>query len=220
MSAFGIIFDLDGTILDSMSVWNGVAEKYLGTLSVVPESGLSAKLDRMSFAEGVKYVRCTYLPDRTESQISDGIFAIIERAYRYEIQLKAGMGEFIEKLSLAGIPMSVATSNMKKTACAALERVGILPYFSHIITSDEVSAGKDSPEIYFRAAKLMNVAAANSWVIEDAPHAVNCAKSAGFKVAAVRERKWAGEWGNIARLADFSVSRADDLKTLYEIISN
>lgn len=186
MNGTGVIFDLDGTLLDSMSVWHNVAERYLESLSVPHESGLSDRIARMSFAEGAQYIKDRYLPHYTVRQIEEDVTAIIEREYRENIPLKDGAEELLKLLSSSGIPMCVATSNSKRLACLALDRLGIYNLFASVITSDDVSLGKDSPEIYLEAVRRMGTDISNTWVVEDAPHAIATAKGAGFRVAAVQ----------------------------------
>ncbi len=190
MNGTGVIFDLDGTLLDSMSVWRNVAERYLDGLSVGYEEGLSERVSKMSFSEGAQYLKERYLPARSVVEIEEGVSALIGRAYGESIPLKQGAGELVTRLYGAHIPMAVATSNSGRLAMSALRRLGIDGCFSAVITSDEISLGKCSPEIYLEAARRIGTEIAETWVAEDAPHAVATAKRAGFRVAAVCDGFW------------------------------
>ena len=204
MSADGVIFDFDGTLLDSAEAWNGVAERYLEGLSVPCEEGLSQKISRLSFAEGAEYIRRTYLPDRTISQVEREIIAIVEREYRESLPLKDGVKELLKSLRENNIPMCIATSNTGGLVKSALRRLNIDGYFVAVISSDEVAVGKESPEIYLEAARRMGGKVDNTWVVEDSPHAIATAKSAGFKVAAVCDAKT----DKIFQSADFIIDSA------------
>lgn len=214
MSADGVIFDFDGTLLDSAEAWNGVAERYLEELSVPCEEALSLKISRLSFAEGADYIRRTYLPDRTISQVERGIIAIVERGYRESLPLRDGAEELLKLLRAANIPMCVATSNTGGLVKSALRRLNIDGYFVAVITSDEVAVGKESPEIYLEAARRMDGKVSNTWVVEDSPHAIATAKRAGFKVAAVCDAKT----DKIFQSADFIIDSAKRFAALSEEI--
>ena len=210
MSADGVIFDFDGTLLDSAEAWNGVAERYLEELSIPCEEGLSQKISRLSFAEGAEYIRRTYLPDRTISQVERGIIAIVEREYRESLPLKDGVKELLKSLYVANIPMCIATSNTGELVKSALRRLNIDGYFVAVISSDEVAVGKESPEIYLEAARRMGGKVDNTWVVEDSPHAIATAKSAGFKVAAVCD----GKSDETFQSADFVIDSAQGFSPL------
>ncbi len=211
----GVIFDLDGTILDSMGLWEDIVERYLKSLSVPVKEGVSTGILSLSFAEGAEYIRQNFLPDKSSQEIGDGINDLVENIYKYELAAKEGMTQFISRLYGAGVPMCVATSNCFRSARAALERLGVAHCFRHLFTSDEVPRGKTDPEMYLKAAAYMNSPVAATWVLEDAPHALKSAKGAGFKVALVREKEWEKERSSSLALADFAIDSPADLDTLY-----
>lgn len=180
------IFDLDGTVLDSSGVWDGLAERFLRGRGISPEQGLSDLLGSMTMQEGCRYLKAAYsLPDSPE-QIQQSLLAIIEGFYRNECRLKPGAAQLLAELRGLGIPFAAATAGDKALSAAALERLGILDMFAGILTCDEYG-GKDRPEIFLAAAGLLGAVPEETAVFEDSFHAVMSAKSAGFVTAAVKD---------------------------------
>ena len=121
----GAIFDVDGTLIDSMPIWDDAAARWLTEIGLQPEEGLGRILFRMSLDEGAAYLRSVYTPDRTEEEIKRGILGVIRNFYVREVQAKPGAGTFLAQLEQAGIPMYLATSSNREHVRAALERLGL-----------------------------------------------------------------------------------------------
>ena len=131
----GAIFDVDGTLLDSMEIWESAASLYLRKLGICPEAELGRILYTMSMEEGAKYLLQTYHLPYDETTIIDGIYQIIDDFYRYEVRTKKGVKEFLFSLSSKQIPMVIATSGSRELVEVALKRLEIRSYFQEIFTS-------------------------------------------------------------------------------------
>lgn len=178
------IFDLDGTLLDSSQIWDGLGERFLSRRGMIPKPGLSALLNRMSLPEGCEFLRSEYaLPD-SAAEIQTEVCGIIEGFYRRECGLKPGAEQLLRELHRRGISLVIATAGDETLSRAALERLGILDLFRGILTSAECG-GKDSPWIFLKAAETAGYPPESTAVFEDALHAVLTAKAAGFLTAAV-----------------------------------
>ena len=175
------VFDLDGTVLDSSVVWDGLGERYLRSRGISPAPGLTETLRVMSVGRGCEFLRDNYPLGQTSGEIRQGILDMISGFYRRECLLKPGAAELLEILAERGIGISAATAGEKGLAAAALERLGVLRYFSGIYTCAEYG-GKEKPDIYFAASFAP---AERTAVFEDSLHAVVTAKRAGFITAAV-----------------------------------
>lgn len=179
----GAIFDVDGTLLDSMGMWDHAAERYLISLNITPKPGLEKKMFTFTMQNAGKYLKKTYKLPFDEEEIIDGINNTIESFYKYEAQPKKGVINFLDKLYNEKIPMTIATSTDRCHIEAALKRLDMDKYFKKIFTCSEVGIGKVKPDIYIKASEFMGSSINETWVFEDAYHAAKTAYNAGFRVA-------------------------------------
>ena len=149
------IFDVDGTLLDSMSVWEDIGERYLASQNITAEKNLRAVLHTMSLEQGAAWMKEKYQLDKSISQIIEEVLKIVSDFYRFEAPLKPGVKKTLEWFKERNIQMTVATSGNRELTEAALARNGILDYFEQIYTCTETGAGKDEPLIYLKAAESM-----------------------------------------------------------------
>ena len=153
----GAIFDVDGTLLDSMPIWDDASERFLSGLGVKAEPGLNEIMFRMSLDEGAAYLKSAYGLDLAEQEIKEGVLGVIRDFYFYQAQAKPGADCFLRQLSSRGIPMYLATSSNREHVRAALKRLGLYDYFDGMITCEEAGAGKSDPRIFLLAADRMGL---------------------------------------------------------------
>lgn len=181
----GAIFDVDGTLLDSMAVWANVGTEYLRSLGYEPREDLNETFKSMSLFQSARYCQSAYNMTLSIDEIIAGVNSRIERFYREEAALKPGAAEFLRRLREKGVGMCVATATDRPLVEAALERCGVLRYFSDIFTCFSVGHGKDEPVIYRAAAERLGAVPAKTVVFEDALYAARTAKRDHFVTAAV-----------------------------------
>jgi HAD superfamily hydrolase (TIGR01509 family) len=199
----GAIFDVDGTMIDSMPIWSDAAARWLTGLGVQPAPDLGETLFRMSLDDGAAYLRNTYKLDLSDQDVKDGVLGVIRDFYVNEVPAKPGAGTFLAGLAALRIPMYLATSSNRGHVCAALERLGLHRYFRGMITCEEAGAGKSSPQIYLQAAKRLELPPEDIFVFEDVIHAVRTANSAGFVTVGVYDA--ASDMDNAAMRAECSI---------------
>ena len=205
MSIKGAIFDLDGTILDSMSVWRTMGSSYLRHRGIEPEEGLDLKFNSMSIAQAAQYYIDNYhLPESVEELIQD-IDRSIEQFYFERVKLKPGAADFLETLKNKGVTMCVATATDLYLSHPALKRIGIDKYLKAIFTCNMVGAGKDQPLIYEKALACLGTRKSETVVFEDAPHALATAKKAGFKTACIYDSVFASSWEEMKAMSDYAI---------------
>lgn len=181
----GAIFDVDGTLLDSMSIWDTIGEDYLRSIGFEPRERLNETFQTMSLYQAAVYYRNEYHVTLTVDEIMSGINRMLETYYRDEVLAKPGVKEFLQKLKENGVKMCIATATDEYMVKAALKRCGISEYFSAIFTCTSVGHGKDEPEIYRAACKHLQTKKQKTVVFEDALHAVMTSVKDGFVTAAV-----------------------------------
>lgn len=200
-----IIFDMDGTLLDSLSVWADSDREFLAGLGYEYDPKHSLAMKTMHFDSACEYLVREFSLPLTAEETGKRILEIVEEHYINEIPLKDGAEEFLAAARNAGIKMCVATSNKKALAEASLKAKGIMDYLEFVITSDEVGGGKETPEIFLKAAEMLGAIPEETVVFEDSIHAVLSAKSAGFKVIGVYDPLCPEEFEEIKKHADLSV---------------
>lgn len=181
----GAIFDVDGTLLDSMFIWDTIGETYLRSIGYQPKENLNETFKNMSLHQAARYYQTEYGVTRSIDEIIDGVNAMLERYYRFEVPLKPGVAELLERLRQNGVKLCIATATDRHLVEAALDRCGVLSCFGEIFTCNEVGHGKDEPDIFEEALRFLGTEKAETVVFDDALYAVRTAKEAGFPVAAV-----------------------------------
>ena len=213
----GAIFDIDGTLLDSMPAWEDAGARYLRSIGIEPEPNLRQLLFPMSVEEGAAYLKKHYDLPQSEDEIGQGVLDIVENCYRFEVPLKPGAEVLLRRLREADIPIVAATSGNETLDRAALTRLRVAEHFSAILTCGQLNTSKRKPIIYQCAAKLLGAAPEEIMVFEDALYAARTAKQAGFFVAGVYDAASDGDGAALRELCDWYLSRLDDTKFWNEI---
>ncbi len=181
----GAIFDVDGTLLDSMFIWDTIGEAYLRSIGYQPKENLNETFKNMSLHQAARYYQTEYGVTLSIDEIMDGVNAMLERYYRFEVPLKPGAAELLERLRQDGVKLCIATATDRHLVEAALDRCGVLSCFGEIFTCNEVGHGKDEPDIFEAALRFLGTRKEETLVFDDALYAVRTAKEAGFPVVAV-----------------------------------
>lgn len=181
----GVIFDLDGTLIDSMEVWTMADEVLLSRYGYVPDEEYNKNIVTLSFLEGVRYIIEKFNIKRSYSEIRDELWAIAFNEYNCTVRLKAGVRDMLRCLKAYNISLAVATSCMPGMCEAVLRNNGIYDYFDAFSYSDVIGKNKSFPDVYLNAAKDINAEAKRCVVFEDSYSAAKTAQKAGFHVIGV-----------------------------------
>lgn len=179
------IFDFDGTLFDSMFIWDSVGEIYLRYLGKEPKPSMREDVRAMSLYQSACYFQKEYDLSLSVEQIMAGINQTIEHFYIHEVLPKTGVVDFLERMTKAEISMCIATASDRSQIEAALRRCGMEHYFEAIFTCSEVGHGKDEPVIFQKAMEHFGADRSTTVIFEDAIHAAQTAKAEGFTVIAV-----------------------------------
>ena len=181
----GAIFDFDGTLFDSMFIWDTAGEVYLRSIGIEPREDLQKVLKPMSLLQSATYIRECYQISLTVEEIMDGVNRTVEGFYFHTVQPKEGVVAFLEQMKKQGVRMCIATATDRYQVEAALKRCGMESFFSEIFTCTDVGHGKDEPIIFQKAMDYLGTTRANTVVFEDAYHAAKTAKDDGFITVAI-----------------------------------
>ena len=200
------IFDLDGTLVDSMGYWKNLSVEYLTLMGVkeIPADILE-RIKPMTVKESAALFVSEFSLDATPQQVAAEIAGIMSRHYIEDIPIKPGVAAYLEKLAAKGVKMCVASATVEPLVDACLERLGIRQFFEFTLSCDTVGAGKKSPLVYQRAAELLGAGAEETVVYEDAFFAARTAKDAGFEVCAVYDRISHDGWEELREICDSEI---------------
>lgn len=197
------LFDLDGTLIDSMWMWGDIDRQYLARFDIKCPEGLQKCIAGMSFSETASYFKKRFnLPDTLQKIKADWNEMAWDK-YENEVPLKAGAVGMLEFLYARNIPMCIATSNSRELVSLITKKHGIDKYFHSIITGCDVEKGKPSPDIYLKCAETVGVLPENSIVFEDIPEGIIAGKSAGMTVCAMEDKFSKNVEEQKRRLADY-----------------
>lgn len=209
------IFDMDGTLLDSMGMWRNVGRDYLLRQGVNPPEDLPDRLRTLSFEQAAQFFQREFGILQPLSEIVEEIQRIPEEQYRLSVPLKPGAKELLLKLQEKGVPMCVATETDRVCAEAALQRLDVIHCFSFLLSCKDLGKGKNDPAVYVEAAKRLGSEPGETLVLEDCLYCAKTAKKAGFPVAAVYDDASASDWEQMQRICDRSVMSLIEVKYFF-----
>lgn len=208
-----MIFDLDGSMVDSMWIWRAIDIQYLGRFGIELPENLQACIEGKSFSETAVYFKERFaLPDSLE-QIKEDWTNMAWEKYEKEVPLKKGVKELLDYCKAHGILLGIATSNSRQLAEHVLRAHHLEAYFDCIMTSCEVEKGKPAPDIYLAVAEELKVSPADCLVFEDIVPGIQAGLAAGMRVCAVYDQYSAYQDAQKRQLADYY---AYDIKELME----
>jgi len=205
------IFDMDGTIMDSMSMWINIEMDYLLSLGLRPRDDFMNVVYASNQVEIARYYQDVYGIRKTYEEISAGKDRLIEEFYFNRAKLKDGAIAVLEAFKSTGIRMCLATATDRYLVEPALHRCGVFGYFDRIFTCNEEETNKSMPDIFLRAASFLGTEVEETLVVEDALYAVRSAKRAGFPVAAVYDATADRHQESIKQLCDYYLPTIDKL---------
>ena len=197
------IFDMDGTLVDSMVYWKHLAKEFLehkGVRTISPD--IMERIKPMTMTESAALFIQEYGLSGTAESVAAEMNAMMDEHYRKDIPLKPGAQVYLKALHRKGVTMCVASATAEDLMEACLTRLGVAQYFSFLLSCETVGAGKNRPDVYWESAKRLGAEPAEIAVYEDALYAAETAKSAGFYTVAVRDDSNQLHWETLTALTD------------------
>ena len=184
-----VVFDMDGTLVDSMGYWLNVVNEYFekNNLNKTYNTAQIFKdyVVAMSITELIEYLNREHNINIEKQVLIDGLNEIMKRHYEKDVRLKKNVIKYLNELKNRNVKMCVASSTKEDLIELCLERLGIRKYFDFVLSSVTVGKGKSNPLIYNIAREKFNVESMDIAVYEDSLVALRTAKSANFYTIAV-----------------------------------
>ena len=213
MQLMTAIFDMDGTLLDSMPVWDKCSPLYLTRNGKTPKPDLRRRQASMSMTQIAEFYQSEYGVDKPAGQIIDEINALAFELYQ-EVEPKKGVPEFLRFIKEKGVATCVATATDRVCAQQTLERLGLWQYIDEMTTCTEVGFGKDHPDIFEVSMAHLGGTKENTVIFEDSLYAIDTAKKAGFAVCATPDASAKHNEDKIREISDWFVDNFYESKHL------
>jgi len=176
MAIKGAIFDVDGTLLDSMPAWDGLDEQFLLNHGKHSRGELRTRFSNMNYMQIAQYYIDTYELPMEPLEVVIEIAQMAAEHYKTDIPLKPGVREYLDTLQANGVKMMILTANTSRLIQLALDRLDLNDYFVAIMEGNDTTQGKDNPETFEKALELLGTPKGETYVFEDSLYAVESAR--------------------------------------------
>lgn len=184
------LFDMDGTLLDSMQYWSQIAVEALSSVGVNPTPELMQAIQTMSVAKAIVYVKNMHLGEAVDAMTAADVYALMGAHYlNGDVTVRPGVIDLLDRMKREGSRMAIATTTPRVLTLPALEKHGLSGYFEFVLTADEYPHAKKTPDMFFGAAARFGCHAEEMVIFEDTLRSVETAKSIGMKTV-VTEDPW------------------------------
>lgn len=207
----GVIFDVDGTLFDSMGAWHDSGYNVLKSLGIDADKRIGDIFFSMTMDEVIDYIKENFSVNESRDFLKNGIHNQVEYAYRNEIELKPGVMRILDWMKDSKIPATIATSTDRFLIEIGLARLGIEDYFDEIYTATEVGKGKNYPDIFQLAMDKMGTKPEETWLFEDGLYSMITAKAYGMPVVGVYDKVSHDDQDAIKQVADIYLEDLRDL---------
>ena len=184
-----VIFDIDGTLLDSNGVWQQIDIDFISERNLSHPENLQDEVGGMSFYQVAVFFKNKFNLPETPEELVKIWHDMAYKAYKYDIKLKEGARELIEYLNAKGIPIAVCTSNSHELVETSLDNHGVLDKIDLILTADDIGKSKEEPDIYIEIAKRLKKAPEHCLAFDDIYPAINAINMANMKSCAIYDEK-------------------------------
>lgn len=215
----GVIFDVDGTLLDSMIIWADAGKRYIEGLGFEVNENIDEIMFEMTIQDGAEFLRKKYGLPYSIEEICDTMNAQTYDFYANEAQPKEGVVEFLEHLYKNNIPMTIATATDRPMIEVAFKRLGWEKYFKRIFTNTEIGKGKDHPDMFLKAMEEMESSNESTWLFEDGAYSMKTGRALGLKVVGVYDFFNDNKQDEVKELSDFYMEDWKNYKELIKVMN-
>ena len=213
----GVIFDMDGTLIDSLMLWDilwkRLGEKFLQDESFRPSEDVDKAVRTMTLKDAMEHLHCIYSIGSCGEELLETANEIIENFYSNEVQVKKGVMEFLEFCYENGIKMCIASATDIHLIQIAMEHCRLEKYFPKIFSCAEIGKGKEEPDIYFKAMEYLGTQVHETCILEDSHIAIRTASRIGTKTVGIYDRFNYGQ-EEMQKIADVYIGEGETLQKL------
>ena len=192
MNISGAIFDMDGTLINSLIFWDVLWEefgnRYLGGEKFYPDLEADKAIRTMVLAEAMDYYHERFNIGESGADLLNTANEVFKDCYVNRVELKDGVKEFLDYLKAKGVKMCIASATDKALLVYAMERCGLYEYFDTILSCADVGKGKDQPDIYNKALEVLGTDNDSTWVFEDSFVALRTANGMGLNTVGIYDK--------------------------------
>lgn len=199
------VFDVDGTLVDSMEFWNNLAKNYLSSIGIIATDDLNKAIEKLTVDEGIAYMKERYKIKKSVIEIKEEMDLLLVNYYRDDVKLKPNVIELLELLKSKGIRIAIASLIDEKLIMSVLKRYYIDHCFEFIQTCENTGLSKDDEKFFKLVTERLNLEPKEIVVFEDSLYSMIAAKEAGLKVIAVEEGSAAKDEIKIRELVDIYI---------------
>ena len=211
LERIGVIFDCDGTLIDSMGVWRELEAEMARRAGTMLAPADIELINTLTIPEGGRYFHERFGLGSSSEDVVGMMNDFILGYYRDRAEARPGVMGFIDALAQRGVAMTVASSSPQAYLQAGLKRTGIAPYLDAIVSVDDVGKPKREPDVYDRARAIMGTSLASTWGFEDSIYAVRTLVRANYGVVGVYDRDDSGTWDQLEAESSFAIRSFEDL---------
>lgn len=211
MDRIGVIFDCDGTLIDSMDAWRDLEGELGRRVGVELTSEDRQTLCTLNIPESAQYFHDRFGLGASDDEVVGMMDEIMLDFYGHRAVARPGALAFIDGLARHGVVMSVASSSPKPYLEAGLACAGIAPYLEAVVSVEDVHSSKRNPKVYDHTRDLMGTSTSLTWGFEDAIYAVRTLARAGYGTVGVYDHDLSGTWGQLSAEADLAIRSFEDL---------
>jgi len=212
----GAVFDMDGTLVDSLflweMLWDRFAERY-GVPGFRPSEEDDKAIRTMTLKGAMEHIHARCGIGKDGDELLELANEMIEDFYNTKVTLKPGVLEFLQYCKKNGIPACVASATARNYVLAAMKHCGIGEYFTAVLSCSDLGKGKEEPDIFLLAAKTLGTEIGETCVFEDSLTAIKTAKAAGMKAVGIYDRYNYGQ-EELRQIADEYIAPGETLKKL------
>ncbi len=216
-----VIFDLDGTLVDSMWIWEEIDIEFLSARGLLLPTTYQKEIEGMSFTETAVYTKELFQLSESVDELKNIWNQMALEKYAKEVPLKPGAEAFLKFCREQNLSMGIATSNSRELVETVVKAHHLFDYIQVIVTSCEVAKGKPAPDVYLAVANRLHTLPEECLVFEDVPMGIMAGKNAGMKVCAVKDAFSEEQREAKRQLADYYISSYQEiLNNSYEVLKN